>query len=312
MSPAQSRDAADWSQAHSRRRRRRGERLVVPGPTVHRRQLGAELRRLRETAGLRVEDAAKALGCSHTRMSRIETGKGGAVAKATDVRTLCELYGVKDDRKVEMLLDMLSVVSQQRGWWEAFEAVLPSGLEVYVGLESDARTERAWEPLLVHGLLQTPDYASAVIQAARLHRPGDIDDLVQLRAERKKLLSRQPDPLELWAVLDEAVLRRPVGGVEVMRAQLVHLREMAELPSVTIQVFPFVKGSHPGLGGAFSLLEFDADPAVVYVDSPAGNLYLEKPRDVRRFVQAFDLLRAAALDPDESAAQLESAVKEMR
>jgi hypothetical protein len=245
-------------------------------------------------------------------VSRIETGKGGAVAKAADVRTLCELYGVADDRQVEVLLGMLSVVSQQRGWWEDYEAVLPSGLEVYVGLESDARTERAWEPLLVHGLLQTPDYARALIQAARLHRPGDIDDLVQVRVERKKLLSRPRDPLELWAVLDEAVLRRPVGGGEVMRAQIAHLREMAELPSVTIQVFPFGKGAHPGLAGAFSLLEFDTDPAVVYVDSPAGNLYLEKPRDVRRFVQTFDLLRAAALDPDESMAQLERAAEEMK
>lgn len=285
---------------------------MPPGPTVHRRQLGAELRRLREVAGLRMEEVAKALDCSHTRLSRIETGKGGAVAKPADVRTLCELYGVSDDRQVQMLLDMLSVVSQQRGWWEAFEGILPSGLEVYVGLESDARTERAWEPLLVHGLLQTPDYARALIQAARLHRPGDIDDLVQVRAERKKLLTRPQNALELWAVLDEAVLRRPVGGPEVMRDQITHLREMAEVPNVTIQVFPFGKGAHPGLAGAFALLEFETDPIVVYVDSPAGNLYLEKPRDVRRFVQTFDLLRAAALDPDESTAHLESAAREMR
>lgn len=285
---------------------------MVPGPTVHRRQLGAELRRLREAAGLRVEDAAKALGCSHTRMSRIETGKGGAVAKASDVRTLCELYGVADERQVEMLLDMLSVVSRQRGWWEDFEGVLPSGLETYVGLEADARTERAWEPLIVHGLLQTPDYARAVMQAARIHRPGDIEDLVQVRAERQKLLARRPEPLELWAILDEAVLHRPIGGVEVMATQINHLREMTEMPTVTIQIFPFAKGAHPGLGGAFSLLEFDTDPAVVYVDSPAGNLYMEKPRDVRSFVRTFDLLRATALDPDESTAQLEHAVKEMK
>lgn len=285
---------------------------MPPGPTVHRRQLGAELRRLRETAGLRMEDAAKALECSHTRISRIETGKGGAVAKPADVRKLCEIYGVGDDRQVQMLLDMLSVVSQQRGWWEAFEAVLPSGLEVYVGLESDARSERAWEPLVVHGLLQTPEYARALIQAARIHSPSDIDDLVQVRAERKKLLTRPRDPLELWAVLDEAVLRRPVGGADVMTDQLAHLRELAEFPNVTIQVLPFGKGAHPGLGGAFALLEFETDPSVVYVDSPGGNLYLEKQRDVRRFVQAFDLLMATALDPDESTAQLESAAREMR
>jgi transcriptional regulator with XRE-family HTH domain len=285
---------------------------MPPGPTVHRRQLGAELRRLREAAGFRMEDAAQALGCSHTRMSRIETGKGGAVAKPSDVRTLCEKYGVTDDRQVQMLLDMLSVAAQQRGWWEDFEGVLPSGLEVYVGLESDAHAERAWEPLLVHGLLQTPEYARALIQAARLHRPGDIDDLVQIRTERKKLLTRSRNPLQLWAILDEAVLHRPVGGPEVMKEQIAHLRELAEIPNVTIQVFPFAKGAHPGLSGAFALLEFDGDPAVVYVDSPAGNLYMEKQRDVRRFIQSFDLLRAAALDPDESAAQLERAAREMK
>ena len=312
MSPARSRNKADLSQERSRPRRQRRSKPVVPGPTVHRRQLGAELRRLREAAGLRAEDAAKALGCSHTRISRIETGKGGAVAKASDVQALCELYGVKDDRQVEMLLGMLSAVAQQRGWWEDFEAVLPSGLEVYVGLETDARTERAWEPLLVHGLLQTPDYARALIQAARLHRPGDIDDLVRLRTTRKTLLTREHDPLELWAILDEAVLHRPVGGTEIMHTQIEHLREMAEIPTITIQVFPFGKGAHPGLSGAFSLLEFDTDPPVVYVDSPAGNLYLEKQRDVRRFVQTFDLLRAAALDPDESTAQLERAAKELK
>jgi transcriptional regulator with XRE-family HTH domain len=282
------------------------------GPTVNRRQLGAELRRLREVAGLRMEDVAKALECSHTRISRIETGKGGAVAKPADVRKLCELYGINDDRQVQMLLDMLSVVSQQRVWWEAFESVLPSGLEVYFGLESDARSERAWEPLVVHGLLQTADYARAIMQGARLHRPGDIEDLVQVRAERKKLITRARDPLELWAILDEAALRRPAGGADVMKDQFTHLRELAEIPTVTIQVLPFRKGTHPGVSGAFALLEFEADPGVVYVESPAGNLYLEKQRDIRRFTQTFDLLRAMALDPDESLEHLEGVAREMR
>jgi transcriptional regulator with XRE-family HTH domain len=285
---------------------------MSPGPTVNRRQLGAELRRLREVAGLRMEEVAKALECSHTRVSRIETGKGGAVAKPADVRKLCELYGVSDERQVQMLLDMLSVVSQQRGWWEAFEGVLPSGLEVYVGLESDARAERAWEPLLVHGLLQTKDYARAVFQSWAANRPHDIDDLVQVRTERQKLLTRQNLPLELWAILDEVVLRRPVGGATVMREQLQHLMDLAQVPNVTLQVIPLRTGGHPGLGGAFSLLEFEDDEPVVYVDSPAGNLYLEKRNDVRRFVGTFDLLRAVALPPDESSALLSRAAEEMQ
>ncbi len=281
--------------------------MAPSGPTVHRRQLGGELRRLRETAGLLIERAAQELGCSQTRISRIENGKGGAVAKPDDVLKLCALYGVTDDRQIHMLLNMLTI-SQQKGWWEAFEDVLPSGLEVYVGLESDARSERAWEPLLVHGLLQTPEYARSLLHAARIHRPSDIDDLVQVRAERQKLLSRAGSPLELWAILDEAVLRRPNGGWKVMSRQLNHLIEMTDLPNITIQVIEFSKGAHPGLGGAFALLEFEEDPAVVYVDSPAGNLYLEKPRDVRRFAQSFDLLRAVALDPDESIALLKRTV----
>ncbi|MEC4018382.1 helix-turn-helix domain-containing protein [Streptomyces sp. H27-D2] len=284
---------------------------MVTGPTVHRRQLGAELRRLRVAAGRLIGESAKALGCSDTRLSRIETGRGGAVAKERDVRVLCALYGVEDESKIDMLLTMLTN-SQKRGWWESFEEVLPSGLEVYVGLETDARAERAWEPLLVHGLLQTPDYARTVIKATRTHRPADVDDLVQVRTERQRLLNREGNPLELWAVLDESVIRRPIGGAEVMRTQLRHLRETADLLNVMIQIVPFDKRSHPGLGGAFSLLEFEDEPSVVYVDNPAGNLYLEKERDVRRFVHAFDVLKAAAIDPDDSLALIERAAKEMR
>lgn len=283
------------------------------GPIVHRRQVGAELRRLRETAGIRIEDVAKHLGCSQTRVSRIETARGTAVPKAADVQGMCALYGVTDERQIQMILDMLAN-SQKPGWWETFEDVLPSGLEVYVGLESDARTERAWEPLLVHGLLQTPDYAKAILNAWPTNRPYDIDALVQVRTERQKLLTRDPTPLELWAVLDEGTVRRPVGGPSVMQAQLRHLIALAEQPNITIQVLPIAKGSHPGLDGAFSILDFenDADTPVVYVESPAGNLYLEKVRDVRRFVNTFDLLRATALDPDESTALLDRAAKEMR
>ncbi len=282
------------------------------GPTVQRRQLGGELRRLREAAGKKIEDTAAELKCSQTRVSRIETGRGGAVAKPQDVRDMCEFYGVKDDKKIELLLGILSS-SQQRGWWESFEEALPSGLEVYVGLETDARTERAWEPLLIHGLLQTPEYARAVLQATRTHRPADIEDLIRLRLERQQqVLLREENPLELWVVMDENAIRRPVGGPEVMREQLLHLREAADLPNVTVQVFPFTKPSHPGLGGAFTLLEFEADLPVTYVDCPAGNVYLEKEREVRRFVSSFDLLRASALDPDESTALIESAAEEMR
>ncbi|MCX4673657.1 helix-turn-helix domain-containing protein [Streptomyces sp. NBC_01381] len=277
-------------------------------PTVHRRQLGKELRRLRKDANKELEDAAVLLKCHRTRMSRIENGRGGAVAKPGDVIQLCEFYGVTDETVVTRLLGLLSD-SQKQGWWEALE--LPPGLEAYIGLETDARKESAFEPLLVHGILQTAEYARAILNATRTHRPDDVDDLVKLREGRQQLLTRTEAPLDLWAVMDENVIRRPIGGREAMREQLQHIRDLAQLPNVTIQIFPMDKESHPGLGGAFSLLEFEEDPAVVYVDSPAGNLYLEKERDVRRFVKTFDLLKASARDPDESTALIESAAEEI-
>jgi transcriptional regulator with XRE-family HTH domain len=285
----------------------------VSGPTVHRRQLGSELRRLRKGAGLALEQVARELDCSQTRVSRIETARGRTKPKPEEIRKLCELYSVTDERKVRMLLDMLTN-SQQEGWWESYEDVLPSGLEVYVGLESDARAELAWEPSLVHGLLQTEDYARAILSAGPGNRPQDIDALVALRMDRQKLLKPdQPDdaPLELWAVLDEAVIRRPVGGAQVMKAQLTSLVESARQPNIDIQVVPSHKGAHPGLIGAFSVLEFEEDDPVIYVDSPAGNLYLEKRQVVRRFQKRYDTLRALALDPEETAALLQQAAEEM-
>lgn len=261
--------------------------------------------------GLGIAQAAKVLDCSGTRVSRIETGKGPAVAKPEDVVKLCQLYKVTDDRQIQMLLDMLTN-SQKLGWWESYDDVLPSGLEVYVGLETDARAVRAWEPLLVHGLLQTAGYARAVFQGEPSNRPHDVDALVQIRTERQKLLTREDSPLELWAILDEAVIRRPIGGTAVMREQLHHLVKLADMSNVTVQVIPYRMGGHPGLGGAFSILEFEEDAPVVYVDSPAGNLYLEKKPDVRRVGSRFDLLRAVALAPDESVAMLNDAAKEMK
>ncbi|WP_229882443.1 helix-turn-helix domain-containing protein [Streptomyces alanosinicus] len=281
-------------------------------PTVNRRQLGAELRRLRKARGLLAADVATHLQCSETRISRMETGRGRVTPKPDEITKLCDLYGVTDERQVQALLSMLTD-SEQPGWWDAHREVLPSGLEVLLGLETDARAERAWEPVLIHGLLQTPAYARAVLTAYPGNRPHDIEDLVSVRARRQELLSSAPqdrEPLELWAILDEQVIRWPVGGPEVMHEQIRHLVEVAARPNVTLQIVPIAKGAHSGLGGAFSLLEFEESDPVVYVDSPAGNLYLEKKPDVRRFTTMFDLLKAKALDPDESAALLQDAAEE--
>lgn len=315
MCAASTGGTADWSHASARRKRRKGGRVSTPemrSPTVSRRQLGAELARLRTAKGLLLKDVAERLGTSPTRAGRMETGKGRVTPRAEEIIALCELYDVTDERQIQKLLGMLST-TKAPGWWDPYKESLPSGLEVYFELETAARSERAWEPVLVHGLLQTPAYARAILQEGPSIRPADIEDLVEARTKRQELLTDAArSPLEFWAILDEAVLRRPVGGPAVMREQLHHLVEMAALPNVTIQIMPLAKGAHPGVGGAFSVLDFedDREPPVVYIDCHAGNLYLEKPTDVRRFASAFDLLRALARDPHESTAIIRGAAKE--
>jgi transcriptional regulator with XRE-family HTH domain len=280
------------------------------GPTLRRRQLGAELRRLREHAGKRIEDVAAHLECSMSKISRVETGQ--APIKARDVRDLLQWYGVTDPELTEAVM-LIHKGAQQQGWWAHYNEVLPSGMATYAGLEADASALRSYEPTFVHGLLQTEDYARAVIAAVRPNEPYEVDQLVRFRKERQALLTRTPEPLELWVVVEESALRRPVGGTDVMVAQLEHLAGATQLPNVTIQVMPTAKGAHAALAGTFSLLEFGPrEPTVVYVNSIAGNVYLEKERDVRTFIQTFDLVRAAAPDPQETPTTLERIAREMQ
>jgi transcriptional regulator with XRE-family HTH domain len=268
-------------------------------PTVRRRRLGMELRRLRESSSLMIEDVARHLECSMSRVSRIETGK--SVARIRDVRDMLDLYEVTDEAQRDQLLT-LAKDAQQRGWWTEYESVLSAGLDTYVGLEASAASIRSFQTHLVPGLLQTEEYSRALIKVGRpTESPANIDRMISLRRRRQAMLA-EAGTLEMWSVLDEAVLRRPIGGHAVMRAQLARLLEAEELPSVTIQVLPFTRGAHPGLGGAFTIIGFPdpTDLDVVYVDSPAGNIFLEKDKDVRRHTTWFDHLRAAALPPDES------------
>ncbi|MEV5507886.1 helix-turn-helix domain-containing protein [Streptomyces orinoci] len=282
---------------------------TASGPTVRKRQLGAELRRLRESAGKKIEDVAEHLECSMSKISRVETGQ--APIKARDVRELLAWFGVEDPLQVEAVMQ-IHKDAQQQGWWAHYEEVLPSGMATYAGLESDAVALRAYEPIFVHGLLQTEDYARAVIAAVRPGEPEEVERLVRFRVQRQDLLSRRPDPLELWVVVEEAALRRPVGGKEVMAAQIKHLIHAAALPNVTIQVMPTAKGAHAAMAGTFALMEFGTKaPTIVYVDSIAGNVYLEKERDVRKFIQTFDLVRAAGPDPQDTPAILENIAREM-
>ena len=281
------------------------------GPTVRRRRLGAELRRLREAHSLKLEEVAERLGLAPSTLSRIETGK--APTKSAYLSALLDQYQVDDPGVRKVLVDMARE-GHRKGWWAAYDDVLPSGFDIYVGLEAETAAVRGYEISVVHGLLQIPDYARAVLREMfPRHAAEQIDRLVDLRIERQRRLDDDP-PLELWAILDEAVIRRPVGGTKVMCAQLEHLLAMAQRPGLTVQVLPFACGAHAGHGGPFTILEFPnrTDSEVSYVESVAGIIYLEKDRDVRLRAEAFDRLRAAALAPAASAEMIAQAAHELR
>lgn len=278
-------------------------------PTVRRRRLGIELRSLREAARKSIEDVAVELECSGSKISRIETGKSGVI-HLRDVRDMLDMYGVTDQQKREDLF-AIAKDAQQTGWWAEYE-MLP-GFEAYVGLEAEASSIRAFEPNVLHGLLQTNDYAQAVLQAARIEEGHDsIEQYVAVRMHRQAVLTRQPEPLRLWVIQDEAALRRPIGGATVTRAQFQRLLELTDMPNVTVQVLPFAAGAHAGLAGSFNLIELPepAVPPVVYLEA-ADNLYLERPRQARRYALAFDDLCGASLSPDASIRFLHSLVDEI-
>ncbi|HEY2960057.1 MAG TPA: helix-turn-helix transcriptional regulator [Actinomycetota bacterium] len=270
------------------------------GPTVRRRQLGAELRRLREESSLTIERVAKRLECSESKVSRIENGQVGATPR--DVRDMLDLYEV-DPLRREALIE-IARETRQKGWWHAYRdvPVVPAS----IGLEESATALRMYAALLVPGLLQTREYASAVLRALQPDLDAEqFQRWVDLRIRRQSLLYRAGAPA-LWALLDEAVLRRPVGGPDVMAGQLRRLAEAAEGPNVTLQVVPFTAGEHAGMDGGFTIFAFSrsADADVVHLDISSGDLYLEKPEQIRRYNQVFDQLRAAALEPEASLALL--------
>jgi transcriptional regulator with XRE-family HTH domain len=274
-------------------------------PTIRRRRLGTELRRLREQAHVTIDVVADRLGCSPSKVSRIETGHTGATPR--DVKDMLDFYGISSAESEELI--QIAREARQKGWWHSYSTVL---VGAYVGLEAAARSIRAYEQQVIPGLLQSEDYAVAMIRAARL---GDtqleIDRRVHVRMERQSLLI-QDDPIELWVVLDEAVLSRPVGGDEVMRDQLVRLIEAARLPNVTLQVLPFAAGAHAGMDGTFAILDFPevADPDVVYAENATGGLFLEKTDVLEKYSSIFDTIRATALTPEESTDMIAMLVEE--
>jgi len=273
---------------------------VSIGPTVRRRRLGSELRRLREAHSFKLEEAADKLGLAASTLSRIETGK--APTRTVYLTTMFEMYGVADPGQRQVLTEMARE-GHRKGWWAVYDDILPTGFDVYVGLEAEAAALRVFEDQVVHGLLQTEAYARTVMTSVR-RRQGirQIERAVELRLQRQRVLAR-PDPLKLWCILSEPVISRMVGGPGVMREQLIHLYETSQLPNVTLQVLTLASGVHPALNGPFCILEFPErnDPDVVYTEGVAGHAYLERDTDVRTCAEVFDLLRAAALSPADTA-----------
>ena len=270
-----------------------------PSPTVRRKRLGIELRRLRELARLTCEEVGQRLDCSGTRISRMETGR--ISVRPGDARELLEIYGVtgtEADSLVQLARD-----ARRKGWWHTYGGALPTWFEPYIGLESEAVQLRDFQSMVLPGLLQTEDYARAVLRAAPSAGPADaIDRQVALRMERQAVLSQDAPP-SLWVVLSESVLRVQVGGAKVMRGQLARLIEIAGRAHVTLQVLPFNTAAHVQPISPFTILEFadPADPAVVYLEHLTGSLLLENAEEVAHYTVVFDHLRAEALGTAQSA-----------
>jgi len=283
------------------------ERGLVAGvsPTVRRRRLGLILRGLREKARLTGEEVGTAIERSGSWVSRVETGRVGL--RGRDLNDLLELYKVEDRALSDELL-ALAREGKQRGWWSKYADTLFGPYATYIGFESEAAELLVYETLIVHGLLQTEEYARALFSATISPHPSEaIERKVRVRLERQQLLTR-PNPLRLWAIFDESVLQRQIGGPTVLRSQMKHLLEMSQLPNVTVQIVPFDTGAHPGMIGSFSIVRFpeETDPDILYIEAQTGDIFAET-EDVRWSHDVFNHLRAAALSPAQSSQRIEEA-----
>jgi transcriptional regulator with XRE-family HTH domain len=279
------------------------------GPTVLRILLGSQLRMLREVKGITREEAGYAIRASDSKISRMELGR--VSFKERDVTDLLQLYGVDEDETATLVA--LAVQANTPGWWHKYGDVLPDWFQVYVGLEEAASLIRLYEVQFVPGLLQTADYARAVV---RLGQPGaapeEIERRISLRMGRQELLTKPGGP-RLWAIVDEAALRRPIGGKEVMRAQLEQLILATEEPQVTLQVMPFRSGGHAAEAGAFTIMRFPEPdlPDVVYLEQLTSALYLDKRDDVEKYTEVMERLSVESESPERSVDILSGMLEEV-
>lgn len=264
------------------------------GPTALRIMLGGQLRRMREAAGISRADAGWQIRASESKVSRMELGRVGF--KERDVSDLLELYGMADEGERFRLME-LARAANNPGWWSRYGDVMPSWFTNYVGLEVAAALIRTYEVMFVPGLLQTEEYARAMVQLGKSsflpHQ--EVDQRVELRVTRQQILTRA-NPARLWVVIDESVLHRPVGGEKVLRAQIEHLIMWSQQPNITLQVMPFSSVGYAGAGGAFSLLRFpEGDlPDIVYIEHAASALYLDKLDEVDEYVAIMEGLTISA------------------
>lgn len=280
------------------------------GPTALRIMLGGHLRRMREAAGISRADAGWQIRASESKVSRMELGRVGF--KERDVNDLLKLYGLKDERERDRLME-LARAANNPGWWSRYGDVMPAWFSNYVGLEVAAKLIRTYEVLFVPGLLQTEPYARAVVQLGKSYLPTEeIDQRVDLRVTRQQILTRA-NPVKLWVIIDESVLHRPIGGREAMCEQIEHLMKMARLPNITLQVMPFSSVGYPSAGGAFSVLRFpEGDlPDVVYIEHAASALYLDKIEDLDEYAAIMDALSISAAPLGETQTILRDALDKM-
>jgi transcriptional regulator with XRE-family HTH domain len=276
------------------------------GPTVLRILLGTQLRRLREARGITAQDAARAIRGSESKISRIELGRTSV--REVDIIDLLSLYGITDPAEREELLTLAGQANQP-GWWHQYQDVLPGWFQAYIGLEESAESIRSYDSQFIPGLLQTEDYASAVLALGEFSL-DEAERLVFLRKERQRRFSS--GGLRLWAIIDEVALTRPVGSPQIMRDQLEHLCEVCEQPGFALQVVPDSRGAYVA-PGSFSILRFAVPdlPDVVYVEQLTSAMYLDKPADVDRYATVMDRLSATSAPPEESKEIIRALLEDM-
>lgn len=279
---------------------------MTHSPTVKRRRLSIALRNLRDDAGLTADEVATRLGWQGSKVTRIERNQW-KLPSGDDVRDLLDVYGVTDEATRQAMVT-LAREARMRGWWEEYKDVLGGSLPEF---EAEACEIHTYQALYVPGLLQTPEYAAAIFKAGQVLDDAHIQRRVTARMARQQILERANPPM-IWAVIDEAALTKHVGGVDAMRDQLRHLRDMAERPNITVQVLPDTVGAHAGMNGPFTILVYASpdDPMLVYIEmGPAGDLYLEQQEEVARYRLKCYQVRASALSEEDSAAYLEKLIK---